>query len=104
MGTSPARPISSPHRAGRTPGRPPRSVVGSWNDAMRETVAALQLSKPSPGNEVPLPNVQIKAKSLPDIFVLKQNSCNLQGVKDHLGKYPDLERTVKAATGADAAG
>ncbi len=75
-----------------------QEIVGSWNDAMKQTVASLNLTQQSQTSIVPLTNVQTASAALPDIFVLKKNSCNLQGVKDLAGKYGDLADAVESAT------
>ena len=76
-----------------------QEIVGSWNDAMKQTVSSLNLTQQQPGGIVPLENVQAAATRVPDIFVLKKNSCNLQGVKGLAGTYPDLANAVENATG-----
>ena len=76
-----------------------QEIVGSWNDAMKQTVSSLNLTQQQQGGIIPLSNVQQAATSLKDIFVLKKNSCNLQGVKDLAGKYNDLADAVENATG-----
>jgi hypothetical protein len=80
-----------------------KTIVQSWNDAMKQTVASLNLTQPSPGAIVPLSVVQTQADTLPDIFVLKQNSCNVQGVKDFVGKYDDLAKIVEDVSGGNVA-
>ncbi len=75
-----------------------QEIVGSWNDAMKQTVASLNLTQPAPTSIVPLTNVQTAAASVPDIFVLKKNSCNLEGVKDLAARYSDLSDAVENAT------
>ena len=76
-----------------------QTVVGSWNKAMKKTVSALQQTQPAPGRVIPLSNIETSATALPDIFVLKRNSCNLANVKDHAGKYPDLAQVIEDVTG-----
>lgn len=74
-----------------------QEIVGSWNDAMKQTVSSLNLTQQ--GGIAPLTNVQQAAANAPDIFVLKKNSCNLQGVKGLAGTYPDLANAIEDATG-----
>jgi hypothetical protein len=76
-----------------------QEIVGSWNDAMKQTVSSLNLTQQQQGGIVPLENVQAAATRLPDIFVLKKNSCNLQRVKGLAGSYSDLADAVENATG-----
>jgi hypothetical protein len=78
-----------------------KTVVGGWNQAMKETVASLILTEPDPQGMVMPQLVETKAATLPDIVVLKRNSCNLDGVKEHVAKYGDLEKLVKDVTGDD---
>jgi hypothetical protein len=81
-----------------------QTIVGSWNGAMKKTVAALQKTEASQGGILPLSIVETAAADpgMPDIFVLKRNSCNLQNVKDFAGKYADLGAVVEKATGDSA--
>ena len=81
-----------------------KQVVSEWNDAMKRTVAGLQSaakalakSKASDG-VVAEADVITAAASVPDIFVLKQNTCNVAGVKTFLAGHPDLVKLVKVQT------
>ena len=47
----------------------------------------------------PADHVEDAAGRQPDIFVLKQNSCNIQGVQDFVAKYGDLRDAAEAANG-----
>ncbi|HET6150031.1 MAG TPA: zinc-dependent metalloprotease [Polyangia bacterium] len=76
-----------------------KTIVGSWNSAMKKTVAALQQTQPVQDRIVPLSAVETAAESMPDIVVLKQNSCNLQNVKDFVTAHGDLAQVVVDATG-----
>src|SRR5581483_3534735 len=49
-----------------------QEIVGSWNDAMKQTVASLNLTEQAQTSIVPLSNVQTAAAGLADIFVLKK--------------------------------
>ena len=61
----------------------------SWNDAMKQTVASLNLTqsvaKTASSRSA---TSSAAAAGLPDIFVLKKNSCNIQGVKDFVAQVP----------------
>ncbi len=76
-----------------------KTIIQSWNDAMKQTVASLNLTESSRDRIVPLANVAAAAAGLSDIFVLKKNSCNIQGVKDFVAKYPDLGDVVETVSG-----
>jgi hypothetical protein len=69
-------------------------VVNDWDQAMRETVAGLQLT--APGGVPSLPDVRAKAATLPKIFVLKENSCSLANVTKFVDDNPDVRDQVEA--------
>ena len=75
------------------------TILQSWNDAMKQTVTALKLTDSTPGRIIPQSAVEDAAPKEPDIFVLKQNSCNIQGVKAFVAKYGDLRDVVESASG-----
>jgi hypothetical protein len=75
------------------------TIVQSWNDAMKQTVAALKLTDGTPSAVIPQSAVENMATSQADIFVLKQNTCNVQGVKAFVAKYPDLQQTAEDVIG-----
>ena len=84
-----------------------QQVVGEWNDAMKRTVAALRAPGSSSGvseaNVInaagPNPPAGTPAVGgtavIPDIFVLKRNSCNVEGVKQYLTDHPDMADELK---------
>jgi Met-zincin len=76
-----------------------KTVVGSWNDAMKQTVAALKVTEPARSSIMPLSSVETAAMGIDDIFVLKQNSCNIQGVKDFVAAHADLASVVEDTIG-----
>ncbi len=81
-----------------------KQVVAEWNDAMKRTVAGLQLSAKALAKAqtsdgvIPEATVVAAAASIPDIFVLKTNSCNVDGVKTYLTSHPDMVSLVKDKT------
>ena len=81
-----------------------QEVVSQWNDAAKQTVAALQATngdtKPTVDEATMLANA---GKLAADVFVLKKNSCNVDGIKAHLSAHADLAKELKAATGIAAA-
>ena len=71
------------------------TVVNDWNTAMKETVAGLILTAPT--NATPsIPQIQDRAKTLPDIIVLKENDCNLANVNAFLTANPDVKSSIEA--------
>jgi hypothetical protein len=80
-----------------------KQVVGEWNEAMKRTVAGLQMTATG-GGMAAESAVITRAKTLPDVLVLRQNSCNVTGVKAHLGAHADLAADLERATGIEAAG
>jgi hypothetical protein len=76
-----------------------QQVVGDWNDAMKRTVAGIKDTASS--TMVTEAQVIADAAKVPDIFVLKQNSCNVQGVTAFVAAHPVLAEQVKSAAGVD---
>lgn len=85
-------------------------VVSGWNDAFRRTVAALRLTQGRAGavaTEQQIEN-ELAAKApdgtprIADVIVLKDNSCNLAGVQQHLTAHGDLAAELKRKTGLEA--
>jgi hypothetical protein len=89
------------------------TVVGDWNQAMKETVAGQLLTtaglpnrpelktckdiQDKVGNAGPsLPDLQGCAASLPDIIKLKENDCSLANVKAFLTANPDVKSAVES--------
>jgi hypothetical protein len=71
-----------------------RETVDDWNTAMKETVQALLMT--GAGTVPGIADVTSLAKSLPNIFVLKENDCNLANVQDFVTKHPDVRQAVEA--------
>jgi uncharacterized protein DUF4953 len=71
-------------------------TVDDWNQAMRETVAGLIMT--AAGQAPTLPDIKRKATelNLPDIFKLKENSCNLANVNAFVAAHPDVRSMVEA--------
>jgi hypothetical protein len=68
-------------------------VVGDWNQAMKETVAALRLTQHN-NVSASMSAVQQGAQGVPDIFVLKPNGCSLQAVQAFVTQNPDIANLV----------
>jgi hypothetical protein len=79
-----------------------QAVAADWSGAMKKTVAALQASDGQPGKVIPPQTMDTMASGLPEMVVLKQNSCNLTNVKDFLGKHADVAATVEKAINVTA--
>jgi hypothetical protein len=79
------------------------TIVKSWNDAMRQTVASLNLTQPNVNGTIALPAVEAEAQTLPDIVVLRRNSCNIQGVKDFVAAHAELRALAEDVSGDDIA-
>jgi hypothetical protein len=79
-------------------------VVAEWNDAVKRTVAGLQSTAGqgmvSEANIITAANAKNTDGSsrIPDVFVLKQNSCNLPAVKTYLADHPDIKDELLART------
>jgi hypothetical protein len=78
-----------------------QQVVDDWDEAARETVAAIKLTA---GAATPASLTQIKtmAGTLPKIFLLAKNDCRIDNVNTFLGANPDvkalIEKQVSSAT------
>src|SRR5450432_39385 len=75
-------------------------VTGDWSDALKKTVAAMVLSAGAKGQVISPTAIATKAAEMKnDMVVLKQNSCNVNGVQAYLAKYADIGNVVSDATG-----
>ncbi len=76
-------------------------VAKDWNQTMRETVAALEMTEANPGSTVDAGELTMrladtsKYTKIDDVVLLKQNDCNLKNVQAILNKNPDLARLVQ---------
>ena len=71
-----------------------RQTVDDWNQAMKETVAALSMASAS---QTPtMMDLKARAATLPNIFVLKENDCNLANVSAFVTAHPDVRDMVEA--------
>ena len=83
-----------------------QQVVSEWNDAMKRTVAALQgvagagsitekdmIAAAGAVNPDHTPHI-------PDVFVLRRNSCNVPGVQQYLTNHPQTADLLHEKTGA----
>ncbi len=81
-----------------------KQIVGEWNGAMKRTVAALRATAVRDGVPeaaiITAANAQAAdgTPNIPDIFVLKQNTCNLAGVNQYLADHPDMVNELRAKT------
>jgi hypothetical protein len=75
-----------------------QQVVNEWNDAMKRTVAALKTTAKSKQGAVAEADVVTAAASVPDIFVLKENSCNIKAVQKYFADHGDMVALVKDKT------
>jgi len=75
-----------------------QKVVDEWNDAMKRTVAGLKGT--TSGASMAEADLIAAAAKVPDIFVLKQNSCNVAAVKAYLGAHPDMVDLIAKKTAA----
>ncbi|HVR64939.1 MAG TPA: zinc-dependent metalloprotease [Polyangia bacterium] len=76
-------------------------VAKDWNQTMRETVAAMEMTEANPGSTVDfgdlatrLADTNVNTK-IDDVVLLKQNNCNLQNVQAFMNKNPDLAHLVQ---------
>src|SRR5207237_1994372 len=74
-----------------------QQVLADWNDAMKRTVAAVRLTAADPTTPVPESQVIASAAGVPDILVLKRNSCNVADVTAFAAAHPDIVKKVTAA-------
>jgi hypothetical protein len=81
-----------------------KDVTADWSDALKRTVAALQLSAGQKNAMIDMNAVITKAKTLDEMVVLKKNSCNVTDVKAWLGapEHASVAATVKQAINIDA--
>ena len=72
------------------------TVVNDWNQAMKETVAGMIMTVN--GSTPGVTDIQDKVKQLnmPDIFVLKENDCNITNVNAFLTANTDVKSTIQA--------
>jgi hypothetical protein len=81
-----------------------QKVVDEWNDAMKRTVAGLQMTGTADGLTEAAVIAAAKARGndgtpkIPDIFVLRKNSCNLENVNKYLGDHPDMAQLLTEKT------
>jgi hypothetical protein len=70
-----------------------RQTVDDWNQAMKETVAGLNMTA---NDQTPsLPQLKAAAASLPDIIKLEPNSCSISNVKAFVEANPDVRSMVE---------
>ncbi|HEY8927322.1 MAG TPA: zinc-dependent metalloprotease, partial [Polyangia bacterium] len=76
-------------------------VVADWNDAMKRTVAGIRLTAADPTAAVPEAQVVASSAGLPDVFVLKRNSCNVTDVAAFAVAHPDVVKSVQELAQVD---
>jgi hypothetical protein len=79
-----------------------KSLTGQWNEAFKSTVAALLLTEQNGGAEVSGEEIRAKMAAIPDVVVLKLNSCRLENVKAHLAAHEELRTKLKEQTQLEA--
>jgi hypothetical protein len=85
-----------------------QKVADGWNQAFRGTVAGVRLA--GTAGQVTEEQVQQAlnankpdgSKEIPDVLVLRRNSCNVEGVQAHLKAHPDLAAELERATDIEA--
>src|SRR3569623_299019 len=79
-----------------------QSAVAVWNDAMKRTQAGIKdTAKATSSPIIPEAQILADAATMPDVFVLKQNSCNVADVTTFVAAHPDLAMQVKTLGGVD---
>ncbi|HEY4188138.1 MAG TPA: zinc-dependent metalloprotease, partial [Polyangia bacterium] len=76
-----------------------QEVVADWNDAMKRTVAGIKDTVAT--TQVPEAQIIADAANVPDIFVLKRNSCNVTDVTAFVAAHTDLADQLKTVAGVD---
>ncbi|HEX2659173.1 MAG TPA: zinc-dependent metalloprotease, partial [Polyangia bacterium] len=76
-----------------------KAVVADWNDAMKRTVAGVRATAST--TVVPEADLIAAAAAVPDIFVLKRNSCTVENVNAFVAAHRDVAKQVEAATPLD---
>jgi hypothetical protein len=81
------------------------AVVDEWNDAMKRTVAGLKATAQGPITEsavIAASNAKDRNgdPTIPNIFVLKTNTCNVAGVQKYITDHADIAESVKDKTAA----
>jgi hypothetical protein len=73
-----------------------QSVIGDWNQTIKETVAAMAYLQNNSGTDRSFAAIQKDAQALPDIFVLKKNDCSMTNVQQFLSANPDIKALAKS--------
>jgi hypothetical protein len=69
-------------------------TVQDWNMAMKETVAGLILT--AAGQSPTIPQLKARAMTVPDIFKLSENGCNMTAVNKFVADNPDVRSMVES--------
>src|SRR6266540_396696 len=81
-----------------------KRVIDHWNQAMKETVAALKFPF-VPRNVGKVPTItRLRADAAADpspIFELQPNGCSIANVQDYVMKHPDVARTVSSRVSSE---
>ncbi len=75
-----------------------KELTSQWNDAFRNTVAALIISENNQDG-IPLSDIEAMAKTVPDVFILKDNDCSIANVQKLAGQYKDLNALAERVAG-----
>ena len=70
-------------------------VIGHYNQTMKENVAGMLFTAKNPGQTMSQDVLQTMAASVPDIFELKPNSCELANVQDFIDQHSDVVSLVE---------
>jgi hypothetical protein len=77
-----------------------KQVVADWNQTMKETVAALQFTEQNPSKGLSVAGLPSRTATLPDVFVLKENDCNVANVVKYLSDHPDVKNNLASQVGS----
>jgi hypothetical protein len=75
-----------------------KTTVDQWNVAFQRTAAGLILTE-GKLDAITLDEIDAKAKTLEDIVVLRENTCAIKTVKDHVAKHKDLLALAESIIG-----
>jgi hypothetical protein len=80
-----------------------QQVAADWSDTLKQTVAAMLASAAQPNTVISPSTLKTMAANLPEMVVLKQNSCNLTAVQGYLedATNADIATAVTTSLGLD---
>ncbi|MBN2360513.1 MAG: hypothetical protein JXR83_13745 [Deltaproteobacteria bacterium] len=65
-----------------------------WNKPFREVVAMLRVMSRNNSNSVTKAQLEEELADVPDMFVVKDNDCNIDNVKRFVADHPELDDTL----------